>query len=289
MEASAIDALPEGAQINLDAAGEFDVLDIAVLRTDPAYQRELSMEKVNEFARAWSYKAAGSAIVGRRANGDLFIVDGQHRCAAAATAGKTHIVAQVIESSGPEYEAGIRLLANTRRADTPSERFRAQLAAGNPESLAIQAICEQFGTRINRSPDTRTGINSVSAVERIYRVDEGVLLTRTLEFIQDAFGTVGGKVTVVGILQGVAWLLQKHTGTGEMVRDRMIERVAATGPDNLHARAVNYRAVHGGAMWTNYYRAMVEVYNDKLTDKAKLPWRLGGRGSVKTGAGSGWG
>lgn len=265
-------------------AGNVEVLMIEDLRIDALYQRDLSQDLVNKIAETWDLAAAGPIVVSRRKSGDMYIVNGQHRTAAAKRAGETEILAQVIEGLDAKTEAELRLKGNTRRSDRPAERFKAQVAAGHEDSLAIVEICNRFDTKINEFPNMSSGINAVAAIERLYERDNGILLVRTFEMIQDAWSSVGGEYATSSILKSLAFFINQHP---EANRNRLIGRLTMEGPKGLQRRGMNHRAIHGGAEWLNYYRALVEVYNDKLNDANKLELRTGGW-SVYAGGGGGW-
>lgn len=257
-----------------EEAGSIEALLIDDLRVDPVYQRDVSADLTQKMASEWDMTIAGTITVSRRGNGDLYIVDGQHRAVAAKLAGETHILAQVLTGLGQQTEAQMRLRGNVRRGDKAMERFRAQVAAKNPESLAIVQICEEFETRVNSSPEKDHGINSVAAVENLYRQDHGVLLTRTFEVIQRSFGNVHGANSTGNVLKGIGWFLHAHAG--ELDVNRLAEKLSMTGADQMDRRCRTMAAVMGGALWVNWYRSAVEVYNDKLSDGSKLELRTGG-------------
>lgn len=259
------------------AAGEFEVVRIDDLKVDHSYQRDLDVNLVQKIARDYDIAAAGPLVISRRSDGSLFVVNGQHRGAAAKTAGETEVIAQVIDMSGVpldearKIEAELRLKGNTRRGDKVQERFRAQLAAGYRESLAIVEIARQFGTRINPWPDSKHGVNAVSTIEALYRKDSGGHLVRVFEFIQEAFGSVDGPTSTTAVLSATSWLLERHDH--EMDRKRMVERLGVEGLDALMRQALSHRAAMGGSVWMNVYRAMIGVYNQRLPENKHLTWR----------------
>ena len=268
------DAKEPEVLVSTSDVGNLEVLTIDDLHVDHTYQRDLSADRVQSIAAKWDIVAAGPIVVSRRANGDLYIVNGQHRAAAAKMAGETHVIAQVVNDLTAKQEATLRLKGNYRLGDKAMERFRAQLAAEDPESKAIVTLCEQFETRINATPSTEHGINAITAVETMYRRNKGILLTRVFEVIRLAFGRVEGKYATVGMMKGIEWMLEKHHDG--LDRGRFVDRLAAEGPEGLERKARSHKAAMGGALWTNYYRAMVEAYNHRLPEGSRLEWRTGG-------------
>lgn len=263
--------------------GRYEIVTIDDLHIDESYQRDLSRDLVERIRREWKTSACGAIVVSQRSNGDLYIVNGQHRTAAAKERGMSEMLAQVVAGLTSQEEAQLRLMGNTRRADSAQERFRAQVAAGNQESIAIQKILSEYGTRINPSVDTKSGINTVAAVEDIYRMDhKGLMLAAVLDVLQEGFVMMGGRNVSSAMLKSIAWFLMKHRP--EIDRARFIERLTAEGVDSIDRKARNHKAASGGALWINYYRAMVEVYNQRIPEANRLEIRTGKSSSwVSTG------
>lgn len=275
--AAADTTIPPGAAAT--QAGDFEVVVIDELNVDHAYQRDLDPALVQKIADKWDMAASGPIVVSQRADDSLWIVNGQHRAAAAKLAGETEILAQVVHGYDRESEAELRLRGNTRRSDKSLERFKAQVAAGHKESLEIVRICREFDTRINQWPDQRSGINCVATIEWLYRRDQGVVLVRVFELVRDIYGDVGGDPAKSAVFKGLAWFITRHVN--EFDRPRLVEQLSKQGQKGLHQRAVAHKAAMGGAMWTNYYRSMVEVYNDKLSPARRLEWQTGGWGRAE--------
>ena len=267
--------------------GVLEVVKIDDLHRDMSYQRPINQELVDKIASTWDIAAAGPIVVSRRTNGDLYIVNGQHRTAAARQAGETEVLAQVLNGLTAEEEAVLRLKGNVRRTDKPQERFQAQLTAGDQESHAIKAIVEAVGGQVNTSNNGTYGINAISSLEGLYRRDNGILLTRTLETIKEAFGGLDGEPVTVSIMKGVAWFLETHRAGYD--RARLLERMQDVGARRLIQQARNHKAVMGGAMWINTYRAIVEAYNERLSDAKKLEVRTGSSAGFQVATGGGTG
>lgn len=249
---------------------DLQVVAIDDLHVDHAYQRELNQNLVEEILRDWDMVAADAITVSKRSNGRLFIVNGQHRAAAAKLAGETELLAFVYEGLTRAKEADLRLKANNRRGDTSLERFHAQLTAGRRESRAIVALLDEFGTSINRVSSIHKGVNCVSAVEKMYREDPE-MLRRTLRLVTEAFGVVAGVQATDAVLRGTFWFLKVHDGDYHLPSLR--ERLHTQGPEDLLRKARSHHAVAGGAGWLNYYRAVVEAYNHRRMEHTRLEVR----------------
>lgn len=272
-----------------------DVL-LADLQVDRSYQRDPSQGLVDKIAEDFDSVSAELLLISNRGKrpadsevkGGLWIVNGQHRMIAGKKIGKVKMKAMILDLS--EYddpastEASFRLRTNVRNPDKAIERFKAQLRAGNPESVAIERIVASFDSEINFVPNVDSGINSVTSLERLYRVDEGELLTATFQLIRDAYGYVGGKHASANLIVGCAWFLSKHAEEAD--RARVIEKLASVGPVALERTARNIAASQPGTMWMHTYRAIVTFYNERLQPSNMLEWRLRGSSSFKTLGGS---
>jgi hypothetical protein len=281
----------------LHANSKIQKVQLSELRIDQSYQRDPSMKLVEDIAENWDEVASELLLVSNRGErpeggeveGGLFIVNGQHRSLGARKRGLTSVHARVIDlTEHPDpaaVEATFRLRTNIRLGDKPLERFKAQLRAGDPESVAIVGLLRQFGSFINESPNDE-GINAVTAVEKLYRLNDGGVLRETLQLIHDIYGHVGGKTTSGPIMTSFAWFIMKHAD--ETDRTRVVEKVKLAGHGALDRRARASQSTMGGTLWMNYYRAIVDFYNERLQAKSQLEWKLRGASSFKGGTGK-WG
>src|SRR6202035_4007340 len=178
------------------------------------------------------------------------------------------------EDDPAAIEAGFRLKTNVRLGNRPLERFKAQLRANDPESIAIREMLTQFDTEINTVPNNDQGINAVVTIEKIYRVDDGALLRDTLTLVQDVWKRVNGEVPASPLLYGIAWFIEKHAEESD--RTRLVAKLESVGLAVLEQRARTIKLTMGGSLWVNYYRAIVELYNEQLREKKRLAWKLRG-------------
>jgi hypothetical protein len=288
-------AAAKSAVDELHANSKIVEVDLGKLQSDHSYQRDTNEALVDEIANDWDTVASELILVSDRGarpkdgdiKGGLFIVNGQHRTKAAQKKGMTTIWARVIDLKKARdpgaMEAEFRLKTNRRIGDRPLERFKAQLRAGNAESLAIEKLLTSFETEINTQPNGDVGINCVSTIETIYRYDDGALLKDTLEVIRDTWRYVGGKHSKAALIKGVSWFIEKHAEDSD--RTRLVAKLKAVGDTALEARARTIGLTMGGSLWMNYYRAIVDLYNEQLREKQRLQWML--RGSRQLDAGGG--
>jgi len=274
--------LPEG----FHEKSKIKQINLADLKVDRTYQRDPSQRLIDNIADTWDEVASELILVsdrGERSNneGGLFVVNGQHRTIAARKLSHKKIWARVLDLTTVEdpgrVESGLRLKTNVRLGDRPNERFKAQVRAGNEESLAIVKLLARYDTQINAVPTMDEGINSVTGVEVLYRLDQGGILSEILETIKSAYGVIGGRTATIHLMKGIGWFILKHSD--ETDRGRVVSKLHEAGTSALDRRARAHMSVMGGNLWQNHYRAIVDYYNEKLQQRNKLEWRL--RGSTR--------
>lgn len=138
----------------------------AQLSVDPAYQRKLdattSQKLIREIAENWDWALCLPLVVARRSadsaeGGGLFVVDGQHRHAAANLRGDIQVLPCVIlEGSEREVEARLFVRLNKqRRPISKLDEFRAAIAAGDEQACEIEDALARAGLKLaaNTNPD----------------------------------------------------------------------------------------------------------------------------------------
>lgn len=129
---------------------------IGELLIDDSYQRSIdtnaSRKLIREIASNWNWDVLDILKVSRRPDDRLFLVDGQHRRAAAELRGDIPQLPCVLKRcSGPADEARLFIAANRgRKRMSRIDDFRAAIGAGDADALAIERIVTAAGLTIAR-------------------------------------------------------------------------------------------------------------------------------------------
>ena len=126
----------------------------AQLQIDAAYQRSLdtsgSKALVRRIAQHWNWDLCQPLVVARREGGELFVIDGQHRLAAARL--RTDIAqlpAVVVQYADPADEAASFVHLNQqRRPLSRIDLFKAAVASGDGEASKITEALAMAGLSI---------------------------------------------------------------------------------------------------------------------------------------------
>jgi len=187
---------------------------VVELRVDEAYQRAIdtppSQKLILEIAQNWDWGLCGPLNVSRRDGGTLYVLDGQHRLAAAKMRGDIpHLPALIVGFRTQQAEASFFVAANTARKNpTPLDRFNARCLAGDEEAIAIRKIIERAGLRVGRNHYTiKAGeITCVAIMTRLYRQYGEKLFSAAVVNMAEAWPGEGMK-SANEMLPGICLLL----------------------------------------------------------------------------------
>lgn len=141
-------------------------LSVGALQIDEAYQR--STEGANSrriivgMIKCWDWKLCQPLVVTRRADGSLFVLDGQHRLSGARERGDiAHLPCVVLPAISSDEEAAAFVKLNTARQKlSQADIFAGMLAAGDREACKVEQIMRETGwsiVRHNNSSNYRPG------------------------------------------------------------------------------------------------------------------------------------
>lgn len=133
--------------------GRFEMLQISKLCVDSVYQRAVSLGSARNIKRICSqFDWAKFLPVIVTQEGDRFsIVDGQHRTIAAATIGISEVPCYVLSCTPGEAAAAFAAINGNVTPVQPIDLWFAQLAAGEPKSVAMQRVLDAASVKVVRN------------------------------------------------------------------------------------------------------------------------------------------
>ncbi|MBV6343375.1 ParB/RepB/Spo0J family partition protein [Candidatus Magnetobacterium casense] len=252
------------------------LIAVGDLQIDHYYQRPLSEEKANIITKNFHIDKVGVLKVSRR-DGGYFVIDGQHRLAAAKKRGLTHLPCLIYDDLGPDDEADLRLAFNTRKVDATVDTFRLLLAKQDPTATAIQRIVEDIGLKISLSggghPNPRH-IRCVGTLMRTYlqykhgdQLLARVLMVSRRSWPHDSWGRSSH------IIQGLTTFLSLYP---ELSDAALIDKLRRYTPAELLASARIEQATIVGLGREKIIASLIlRLYN--RGKRNKLPNRIIGR------------
>jgi hypothetical protein len=141
-----IDGLPR-QDLREQPAPMLDWLKISSLRIDDRYQRPLAArnwKSIHQIAENFDWCAFGPILCAPVEGGFYAVIDGQHRVHAAALCGIERVPAMIVPVP-PAKQALAFVNVNSGIRVSQHQTFRAELAAQNPEAVAILEACRAAG------------------------------------------------------------------------------------------------------------------------------------------------
>lgn len=162
---------------DLGAVPMFNWLAIDLLRIDRGYQRDLTAQgrkTVRSIAMAFRWPRFSPVVVSPIAGGLYSIIDGQHRTTAARLLGLDQVPCQIVIADRSEQaDAFVAINGNVTKMSSLS-LYAARIAAGEPETLALQEACNTAGIKILRRQRTSAELApgetaSINALASLYK------------------------------------------------------------------------------------------------------------------------
>lgn len=253
-----------------------------VVKVDPIVQRGFRPAHAAKIAREYDPKLFGLAHVSLRVDGSYYVLDGQHRVAAAIKAGYGHVPVEFCVHTGLDTagEAALfRKLNKLRLGVDPLSTFRLRIVARDPIACEIVRIMAAFGLAPAAQSTATIGmVNAVSCLEDIYLgrfagkapspqpLPE--LLSRTLHTLTLAWGKQRDAFEKT-LLLGVAATLHKHNG--RCSAERLGQRLSKHGtPAMVIGQIKSYKSIGKVSHSQAAVRVLEEIYNHKVPGSNRL-------------------
>ncbi|MFI6530837.1 DUF6551 family protein [Nonomuraea sp. NPDC050547] len=157
------------------------------LRIDPEAQRTLNEGRAQSIANQLVREAMGSIVVSRRPNGDLYIVDGQHRVRVCRLLSIPTIRAEIHHDLTQAQEAVLFLIKNREsHKPRPLDEYRVGLTGNVPLFVDTDKVLKKHDLSIGSS-----STNAVGAIQGVLRITDyygAEILDRTLSIAEAAWG-----------------------------------------------------------------------------------------------------
>jgi hypothetical protein len=131
--------------------GEMAFIPLEYLFVDPAYQRAIlktGKANIRRMVEEFSWERFGACVVARRGKDRYAIIDGQHRATAALNRGLEAVPCLILKGArDAEARAFNAINANVTRVQ-PLQIFRAAVAGGDTDAVALVAACAEAGVTI---------------------------------------------------------------------------------------------------------------------------------------------
>lgn len=250
-----------------DAPGDMRLLHKDMLQIHPAYQRDLVPQKVSEISAAWSWVALGALVVGER-GGEFWVIDGQHRAAAAKRRSDiTHLPCVVFKTTDVKQEArGFLTIQTMRKPVTAVAKQKAMVTAGDEVAGFVQQTVEALGLQIRPTAGKAGELKCVGwCLKRA--ADDRETFVKVLR-LGAALCTQDNMPVAERVLEGL-WVLNDKCGSG-LADPRFVKRLHERGGRVLldaANKAAAYYSSGGGRIWA---QGMLGELNKGLQERRRF-------------------
>jgi len=221
------------AAIGEPPAPQFAAVDR--LLVDDTYQRSIeggaSQKLIVKIAENWDWRLCLPLLVSRR-DGQLFVIDGQHRLEAARLRGDIqHMPVVIFDFDDPKAEADLFVQANrSRRQMSKLDDFHAAVVAGDPKMLAVNDVVTATGLQVGRIQAWQYWkpgeVVFVTAIQRALGSHGRPVVEAALSMIARAFQ--GLVLTGMGaVFEGLCSIIQQRAKAGTELDTGLMELVLA--------------------------------------------------------------
>lgn len=241
------------------------------LRVNPVAQREFRPAWARQILTEFDIDKFQVPHVNRRADGSLFIMEGQHSVWAyrEALGEDQQVQVWIYDGLTEEEEADFFLALNNKKSPDAMAKFKVAVTAGRPTESDIDRIVRAAGCAVSSSP-APNHISAVSALATIYRRHGAENLARTLATIRDAFSEGGYERP---ILLGLSMVLARYPDLDQV---RLVSKLSGlrNGWKGVLQKTATIKEQMGQRQDESAAAAIVELYNAGRGGR-KLPswWR----------------
>lgn len=232
---------------------------LSEMKVSPRAQQKFRPAHAEMIAADFNIEALGFLVVSHR-DGAYYIMDGQHRAAAAKIHGygDQQLQCECYEGLTEEEEAEIFLERNTRKEPPAFEKFRIAITAGRLVECEIERVLRANGFVL--SLDNLPGaVSAVATLKKVYDRAGSTTMAKSLRIVRDSYGDAA---LTAQVIEGVGLLCQRYNGELPAEPD-VTKRLGAIngGVNGLLVQANLLHAKFGGTKANAVAGAAVDVLN----------------------------
>ena len=240
------------------------------LQVNPVAQREFRPGWAGAILADWDIAKFQEPHVNKRADGSLYIMEGQHGTHAyrekyGVEGEPLSIRVWLYDGLTEQEEADLFLALNNKKPVTLMDRYQVAVIAQRNEEVEIDRIVKRHGCRISNDSSNANVISAVGAVQGIYRQHGGRILSDTIATVQAGLGEHSYDRPN---LMGISMVLARYgVEPAAMVRALLGVRGGTKG---LLQSANRIREATGCTRNDSFAAAMVEAYNRAHRGRGRL-------------------
>lgn len=249
---------------------------VSKIIVDERVQRGFRSAKAQKINVEFDVNALGVLTLSHRRNGDLVVVDGQHRLEGVRrrTSNEGTVPCHIFTGLSLAEEAELFLKLNATTKPSRLDKFRMSVTAGHDEALAITNIARSYGWEIHPNPQDGN-IQSVAALEKVYA--QSLKLEAEPNLVQVVFMVTRGwgknrYAMNAPLVEGITKVVAHYGAKVDL--DRLQRSLAsyAGGPEGLLIQARQHALVYRIHTSSAVAEFVTIAYNKGLSSNALPRW-----------------
>lgn len=240
---------------------ELAFVPVGQIDVDRNYQREIKPALVKRILSKFEWRKFGAVVLSRQEDGRFMVVEGQHRCKAAALHPDVKTVPAVIVPHGSSAEEADSFLAinRDRMAVTSVEQYWAALTAGDPQTVAMSKVLQSAGCDVVEAQGIQkpNRTNAISAVARSMQRYGDASTRRALLVLRSAWPT-DPRALRGTIITALARLIRNNK---EVRDENLAAALRGQSVTTLTASAEQFKRLSGGSADVALAKTIVELHN----------------------------
>lgn len=258
----------------------YERIDRRRLIIDMRVQRPLDPNKIARFIKRGGFHPAalGVITVSQRDNGDMVILNGQHRCALAEAEGYDKpMMAEIHHGLTVAEEAALFLQLNDQTTPSAVTKFLVRIEKGDPVAVEMNRIVRSFGWHVTQAAANEGAISAVIALESIYRTaattrpdgEHGDILNVVLAVITGAWGHTPN-ASNGPLMQGIAQLYGRFGGAVDT--RKLMDDLKKFTPVDIHGKAKQLQSIEGGTVPAAVAKVLRGIHNNRKRTNLLPEW-----------------
>jgi hypothetical protein len=247
------------------------MIDVDEINVAEEYQRDMIVPHVNDMEKNYDPQAVGFLLVGQREDGSYWAVDGLQRLSTAKKLGIQRVPCEVVQSSGPAFEAALFRKRARRRNLSACQLFKALVAEGNEEAKQILLVVNDCGLNVAGMSQMKRGgtISCIKSCRDAFKLGGAEHLSLVLLTLKRAWGGGHENAYHQAMVDGLSLFLFRYRG--DVDTKRLTNKMAAESPSHVLGQAKPFKLMHGGSRGKAVGYAFKAYYDIGLRKKLP-PW-----------------
>lgn len=211
----------------------FVIVPVEDLHIDETYQRPVQSH-VKTIAEEWDDMKCDPLKINFRANGYLYVWDGQHRLVALKMMGVDYVLCVITVGLTQEQEASLfGCQGDGIKKPNPYDIFKAHVCAGEETDTAIKQMCDKFGLEVNRNSKTAGNMSCLTLARDIFRRGDRKYFEWVLDVLHKAKWNEFPQSHCHRMINALYEIRKNSDEESEFVQRKLVQYFKKTNPDEL--------------------------------------------------------